>query len=342
MTTPLSHTVPVTIVTGFLGSDKTTLVNRILTGQHGQRIAVIENELGETGIDNQILLQDRSEQIVETLNGCICCTVRGDLARMLLGLAEKRKAGALAFDRVVIETTGLADPVPVAQTFFLEEGVMRDYRLDGIVTLVDAKNGAATLDDHREAQAQVGYADRILLSKTDLVPAALADALTARLKRINAQAPVKAVTNGQVEVADVLDLGGFDLADVRKLALHAQAGGDHAHSDRIASFVYCSDTPFDLEKLENFLALLVERYGEDMLRYKGVLNVSGCSERIVFQGVRTLFGSEPGSAWSEGECRRSTLVFIGRELPRARFERGLALCVAGCAGDPAAALRAPD
>jgi G3E family GTPase len=330
MTTALAHTIPVTIVTGFLGSGKTTLVNRILTGQHGQRIAVIENELGEAGIDNQILLQDRGEQIVETLNGCICCTVRGDLARMLIGLAVKRKSGTLAFDRVVIETTGLADPVPVAQTFFLEDEVVRDYRLDGIVTLVDAKNGAATLDEHREALAQVGYADRILLSKTDLVPAASADALTARLHRINAQAPVKAVTKGDVEIADVLDLGGFDLADARELATH-DAPGLHAHSDRIASFVYRDDRPFDLERLENFLARLVERHGDDMLRYKGILNIAGHSERIVFQGVRTLFGSEAGSAWSDGERRNSTLVFIGRDLPRALFEEGLASCIEGCA-----------
>ncbi len=338
MTRALPHTIPVTIVTGFLGTGKTTLVNRILTEQHGQRIAVIENEFGEASIDNQILLQDRSEQIVETLNGCICCTVRGDLTRMLVGLAEKRKSGMLAFDRVVIETTGLADPIPVAQTFFLEDEVMRDYRLDGIVTLVDAKNGAATLDEHREALAQVGYADRILLSKTDLVPAASANALTARLNRINAQAPVKAVTKGNVEIADVLDLGGFDLTGARGFESH-DASGPHAHSDRVASFIYRDDRPFDLEKLENFLALLVERYGPDMLRYKGVLNIAGCGERIVFQGVRTLFGSEPGSAWSEGECRRSTLVFIGRDLPRALFEQGLACCVEGCAGDPAAALR---
>ena len=329
---------PVTIVTGFLGSGKTTLLNRILTEQHGHRIAVIENEFGEAGIDSEILLQDRDERIVETLNGCICCTVRGDLARMLESLAERRRTGALAFDRVVIETTGLADPAPVAQTFFLEEAVVRDYRLDGIVTLVDAKHGAAALDEHREALAQVGFADRMLLSKTDLVSAAESDALTARLRLINAHAPVKRVTHGRAEVADVLDLGGFDLGRAPDIEPH-RAGVAH-HSDRIASFVYRDERPFDLEKIGNFLALLIERYGPDMLRYKGVLNAAGCGERIIFQGVRTLLGTEPGTAWAEGEPRASTLVFIGRDLPRALFEQGLALCVEGCAGDPATVLRA--
>jgi G3E family GTPase len=336
MTTP----VPVTIITGFLGSGKTTLLNRILTEQHGQRIAVIENELGEAGIDNEILLQDRSEQIVETLNGCICCTVRGDLARMLTTLSEKRHAGALAFDRVVIETTGVADPAPVAQTFFLEEAVVREYRLDGVVTLVDAKNGSATLDEHREAMAQVGFADRILLSKTDLVPASDARELTQRLNRINGQAPVKTVRHGIAEVADVLDLGGFDLSHAPRIEAHPEAGANHRHADRIASFVYRNDTPFDLDKLESFMALLVERYGPDMLRYKGILSAAGCSERIVFQGVRTLFGTEPGRAWGEAEARSSTLVFIGRDLPRELFEQGLALCIAGATGHPSTVFRA--
>ena len=336
--TPESR-IPVTIVTGFLGSGKTTLVNRILREPHGRRIAVIENELGEADIDGEILLQERGESIVETMNGCICCTVRGDLVRMLGSLSEKRRAGALEFERVVIETTGVADPAPVAQTFFLEDDVARDYRLDGIVTLVDAKHGARTLSAHREAQRQVGFADRLLVSKTDLVSVEETRALVERLGRINARAPVKPVLRGSADIADLLDVGGFELDSARDVeGLHEH---DHGPSpDEIGSFVHREASPYDLDKLELFVGLLVERHGADLLRYKGVLNVEGREERIIFQGVQTLLGSEPGKLWAEGEARASTLVFIGRGLPRAAIGQGLASCVAGSALDPAAALRA--
>jgi G3E family GTPase len=335
--------IPVTILTGFLGSGKTTLLNHILKAQHGHRIAVIENEFGEAGIDNEILLQDGDEQIVQMNNGCICCTVRGDLTRILGNLADKRKSGALAFERVVIETTGLADPAPVAQTFFVEDDVVRDYRLDGIVTLVDALHGPRALREHREAQQQVGFADRILLSKTDLVTEAEAVAFSQRLQRMNVRAPVKAVRHGQADVRDVLDLGGFDLdcalgidPDFLEDAAHHH---DHHHDDEIGSFVFREAKALDLDKLENFLGLLIERFGEDMLRYKGVLNVVGRDERIVFQGVHKMLGSEPGTLWAAGDVRESVIVFIGRNLPRELFVRGLLLCAEGVGEDPAEVLR---
>lgn len=330
--------IPVTIITGFLGSGKTTLINRILTGTHGRRIAVIENEFGEADIDAEILLENREEQIVELMNGCICCTVRGDLVRILASLASKRKAGALAFEHVVIETTGLADPGPVAQTFFVEPECVCEYRLDGMVTLVDAKHGGATLTRERVAQSQVGFADRILLSKSDLIPEAETAALIARLKRMNGRATVTPVELGCVEMPDLLALGGFELTvgdDTSQPPAHAT----HGHGDDVASFVIREHRAYDLEKLEGFMSLLVERYGPDMLRYKGVLNIAGREERIVFQGVHALLGSEPGKRWRHDEKRSSTMVFIGRRLPRASFEKGLASCVEGSAADPAVALR---
>lgn len=328
---------PVTVITGFLGSGKTTLVNRILHEQHGRRIAVIENELGEAGIDGEILLQDGAE-IVEMNNGCICCTVRGDLVRILATLAERRAAGDLVFEQVVIETTGLADPAPVTQTFFAEPDVLREYRLDGVVTLVDAKHGERTLSEHREAQAQVGYADRIVLTKADLVSENERAALIARLRRMNVRAPVHIATHGRADVDDLLEIGGFDLdgaGDIEDLHGHAHA----RHSDEVASFVCRETRAYELEKLESFLGLLVDRHGADMLRYKGMLYVAGREERIVFQGVQTLLGAEPGKPWAAGELRRSTLVFIGRKLPRALIEQGLALCVEGSDADPATVLR---
>ncbi len=340
MTTAPETRIPVTIVTGFLGSGKTTLVNRILREPHGRRIAVIENEFGEAGIDGEILLEAAGEQIVEMSNGCICCTVRGDLVRILGGLDAKRRAGALAFEHVVIETTGLADPAPVAQTFFVEPDVAGAYRLDGIVTLVDARHGDDTLDRHREAHAQVGFADRILLTKTDLVSDACARALESRLNRMNLSASVGRVVNGLADIDGLLDIGGFDLHDAGGERLGQDHAHNHHHTDSISSFVIREQTPYDLEKLEVFLGLLIDRYGPDMLRYKGILAVADRAERIVFQGVHGLLGSEPGRVWGPDEARSSTLVFIGRNLPRALFEAGLAACVAGSSADPAAVLRA--
>jgi len=319
--------VPVTLLTGFLGAGKTTLLNRILSEEHGQRFAVIENEFGEAGIDSDILINS-DEQIVEMNNGCICCTVRGDLVRILGQLAARRDAGEIGFDRVIIETTGLADPAPVAQTFFVEEAIGRAYRLDAIVTVVDALHGPQQLDEHHEAQEQVGFADRILLSKTDLVAPQQAEALIKRLHGMNARAQVGVVDFGHTDIAQILQVGGFDLDAILEIEpdfLHDVA---HEHDDDISSFVFRSARPFIVGKLEAFLSLMLTEHGPDMLRYKGVLNIAEMPDRVVFQGVHMMMGSDVGQPWRRGESRESVLVFIGRKLPQDLFIQGLEQCLA--------------
>lgn len=322
-----STPVPVTILTGFLGSGKTTLLNRILTEQHGHRIAVIENEFGEAGVDSDLLVNS-AEQIVEMNNGCICCTVREDLVRILGELAERRDAGRVDFDRVIIETTGLADPAPVAQTFFVNDTIGSYYRLDAIITVVDAKHAPAQLEQHHEAQEQVGFADRILLSKTDLVSTQEVAALTARLHRINSRAPVKNVHFGVADIDDILDIHGFSVDAILEIEPDFLTDVSHAHDDEISSFVFRSSRPFEIEALEEFLGGLLVTHGNDLLRYKGVL-YAGDSPRVVFQGVHMLLGSQLGKPWGEGETPHSVMVFIGRRLPTERILAGLEQCLAG-------------
>jgi G3E family GTPase len=319
--------IPVTILTGFLGSGKTTLLNRILTERHGERIAVIENEFGEAGIDNEILLREEGEQIIEMNNGCICCTVRGDLVRILGDLAGKRRQGALAFDRVVIETTGLADPAPVAQTFFVDEAIGRDYLLDAIVTLVDAKHAPQQLDEHHEAQEQVGFADRILLSKTDLVDNEQVQALRRRLLQMNPRAKIERADHGRAPIRELLDIRGFNLNAILDIAPDFLTDVDHQHDDDVSSFVYRQSRPMKLEAIEEFLGGLVQVYGQDLLRYKGVLNVAGESTRVVFQGVHMMMGADRGPRWKPGEPRESRMVFIGRNLPQDVIISGLDGCL---------------
>ncbi|KQV55537.1 MULTISPECIES: GTP-binding protein [unclassified Duganella] len=349
--------IPTTILTGFLGAGKTTLLNRILREEHGMKIAVIENEFGQENIDNEILVQEAREQIVEMNNGCICCTVRGDLIVGLSDLARRRAAGEIAFDRVVIETTGLANPGPVAQTFFMDEEVGANYLLDAVVTVVDARHAMQQLDEHEEAQRQVGFADKILLSKTDLVDAAAVEALSARLKRINPRAPISRSDFGKAPLTEVLDLRGFNLNE--KLEIdpdflaqdeHGHEHGDHDHehghvhdehcghdhshdhhhahhSDDIAAFVFKSERPFDPAKLDEFLGGLVDVYGPRMLRYKGVLLMQGAERKVVFQGVHQMMGSDLGAKWGENETRASKMVFIGKNLPKDIFITGLEQCL---------------
>ena len=321
-----SGMIPVTILTGFLGSGKTTLLNRILHEQHGQRIAVIENEFGEAGVDNEILVQDRDEQIIEMNNGCICCTVRGDLMRILTDLKQRRDAGKAAFDRVLIETTGMADPGPVAQTFFLDEAIGNAYLLDGVITLVDAVHGERQLQEFREAQEQVGFADRILLSKTDLASEDQTERLRRRLVHINPRAPVRKVHFGRAPIEDILDIRGFNLNAVLEIDPEFLEDAEHEHDGAVSSFVYRSELPFDGTRLEEFLSGLVQVYGKDMLRYKGVVYLSNNDHRVVFQGVHMLMGGDVGKPWGKDERRRSTLVFIGRNLPEQEFIKGLAEC----------------
>ena len=322
-----SALIPVTILTGFLGSGKTTLLNYILKQAHSHRIAVIENEFGEAGIDNELLIQDQGEQIIEMNNGCICCTVRGDLVRILGELAAKRKAGTVKFDRVVIETTGLADPAPVAQTFFVDEDVIQNYMLDAIVTLVDAKHAPRQLDEHHEAQEQVGFADRILLTKTDLVDTAQVQALRQRLTHMNPRAKIAESRKGVAALDDLLDIRGFNLNAILEIEPDFLSDVEHEHDDDITSFVFRETRPMDLEKIEDFLSAIVQVYGAKLLRYKGILNIAGLEQRVVFQGVHMLMGSDLGAPWKGGEVRESKMVFIGKDKPREELEKGFSQSV---------------
>ena len=340
--------IPATIVTGFLGSGKTTLLKRVLTEAHGQKIAVIENEFGDENIDNEILVQDSREQIIQLNNGCVCCTIREDLRTTLSDLAEKRRKGELTFDRVVIETTGVADPGPVAQTFFMDDEIAESYLLDSILTLVDAKHGDQQLDARQEARRQIGFADQIFISKTDLVDAAAVDALAHRVKHMNPRAPQRRVHFGEVPLAEVFDLRGFNLnakldidpdflnADAHDHAHHDhdhEHGEDcdhphhHAHDDDVKSFVFRSDKAFNAAKLEDFLGAVVQVYGPKMLRYKGVLNMKGTDRKVIFQGVHQLMGSDLGPKWAPGEKKTSKMVFIGIDLPQDIFLQGLEQCL---------------
>ncbi|QSI28926.1 GTP-binding protein [Variovorax sp. RKNM96] len=346
--------IPATILTGFLGSGKTTLLKRILTEAHGQKIAVIENEFGEENIDSDILVTESKEQIIQMSNGCVCCTIREDLREALQLLAAKKRQGLLDFDRVVIETTGLADPGPVAQTFFMDDEIAESYLLDSILTLVDAKHAPQQLNDRQEARRQVGFADQIFISKSELVSAEETDALIHRLKHMNPRAPQQKAHFGDVSLKDIFDLRGFNLnakldidPDFLKEDDHDHHDHDHAHGehcdhpshkheghghhhhtdDDVKSFVYKADRAFDPAKLEDFLGAIVNIYGPRMLRYKGVLNMKGTERKVIFQGVHQLMGSDLGPEWGKDENRQSRMVFIGIELPREILEQGLEQCL---------------
>jgi len=345
--------IPATILTGFLGAGKTTLLKRVLQEAHGQKIAVIENEFGEENIDNDILVSDTKEQIIQMSNGCICCTIREDLRTTLQDLAARKRKGELDFERVVIETTGLADPGPVTQTFFMDDEIAESFLLDSVITLVDAKHAAQQLNDRQEARRQVGFADQIFISKTDLVSAEELDALQHRLKHMNPRAPQKAVHFGEVAIREVFDLRGFNLN--AKLEIdpdflkdddnghdhdhhdHDHVHGEHCshpshqhghghhhhHDDDVKSFVFRSERAFDPHKLEDFLGAIINIYGPRMLRYKGVLYMKGTDRKVIFQGVHQLMGSDLGPEWAEGEQRLSKMVFIGIDLPKDILVQGL-------------------
>jgi G3E family GTPase len=346
--------IPATILTGFLGSGKTTLLKRVLSEAHGQKIAVIENEFGEENIDNDILVSDTSEQIIQMNNGCVCCTIREDLRTTLNDLAEKRRKGELQFDRVVIETTGLADPGPVAQTFFMDDEIAESYLLDSVLTLVDAVHADTQLNDRQEARRQIGFADQIFISKSDLADAAKLDALSHRVKHMNPRAPQRRVHFGEVPIAEVFDLRGFNLnakLDIDPEFLNADTGhghkhdhehhdhdhehGEHcdhphhhAHDDDVKSFVFKSNKAFNPAKLEDFLGAIVQVYGPKMLRYKGVLYMKGSDRKVIFQGVHQLMGSDLGPKWAPGETKSSKMVFIGIDLPKDILLSGLEGCLA--------------
>jgi G3E family GTPase len=348
-----SNLIPVTVITGFLGAGKTTLLNRILTEHHGKRIAVIENEFGEIGIDHQLVIQS-DEEIFELNNGCICCRVRGDLIRILAKLRQRRDK----FDVVLIETTGLADPGPVAQTFFSDEEVKESFILDGIVTVVDAKHVVLHFDDTREVREQIGFADVILLNKTDLVSAAELKAVEVRIRKMNPMAKLYPTRNSEIDLNKVLNVGGFDLKRALELEPdfltpvqehahdhahdhdheeddedEAESHDDHAphedhhHDEDVTSVGITAPGDLDEKKLSAWLGDLLRTKGQDIFRMKGILAVKGRPERFVFQGVHMLMTGQPDRPWGK-DPRQNTLIFIGRNLNRQELNEGFKSCLA--------------
>jgi G3E family GTPase len=350
--------IPTTILTGFLGSGKSTLLNRVLTEAHGQKIAVIENEFGEENIDSEIIFSGGAEQIIQMNNGCVCCSIRDDLRATLQTLAGRKQKKEINFDRVMIETTGLADPGPVAQTFFLDEEVASHYRLDAILTMVDAKHAMRQLDERHEARRQVGFADHLFISKTDLVAQEEVDVLSHRLGEMNPHAPQKAVHFGKVALCEVFDLGGFCLDagfdvdprisgymggdeanhDLEKAECerspshdfsnhHRDHGHHHPHKDDVKSFVFRTDRPFHPMRFAQFMNAIIISYGARILRYKGVLNMHGSDRKVILQGVHQLLNSDIGLNWNGDGERISKLVFIGIDLPKDLILMNLQKCL---------------
>ncbi|HEX8545245.1 MAG TPA: GTPase [Pseudomonas sp.] len=319
----IAQPIPVTVLSGFLGAGKTTLLRHLLKAEHGLKIAVIENEFSDAGIDTQ-LLGSEPVQVMTLSNGCVCCTIHTDLTKALFLLLERLDSGEIAFDRLVIECTGLADPAPVAQTFFIDEELRERYILDGIITLVDAANADTHLAQ-TIAQAQIGFADRLLVSKRDLVDDAAFEALSARLTRINRRAPIRVVEHGKIDLAELLDVRGFNLNADLGGGMSLRPVAPAAHSvDRISSLVLRSDKPLDLDKLSEFMNELLEEHGPQLLRYKGVLSIVNEPRRMVFQGVLKLYGFDWDTEWAEDEKRESVIVFIADELPEEKIREGFA------------------
>ena len=320
-----SDLIPVTVLTGYLGAGKTTLLNRILSENHGRKYAVVINEFGELGVDNDLVV-DTDEEVFEMNNGCICCTVRGDLIRIVGGLMKRRGK----FDGIIIETTGLANPAPVAQTFFVDEDVRARTRLDAIVTVVDAKNLAARLADSAEAAEQIAFADVILLNKTDLVTEAELEAVEGKIRAINRFATIHRTQRSAVDIAAVMDQGAFDLerilAEVKPDFL---TENEHEHNDDIASMSFEVSRPIDPEKFNGWISGLLQEKGQDLLRTKGILHYAGEDNRFAFQAVHMIADGAFIGPWPGGEERRSRLVFIGRNLNRAQLRRRFEACQAG-------------
>lgn len=339
--------IPVTVLTGYLGAGKTTLLNRILTEPHGQKFAVIVNEFGEIGIDNDLVV-DADEEVFEMNNGCICCTVRGDLVRIIDGLMRRKGK----FDAIIVETTGLADPAPVAQTFFMDENVGAKTKLDAVVTVADAKWLKDRLKDAPEAKNQIAFADVIVLNKTDLVTPAELDEVEARIRGINPYAKLHRTERAKVDIKDVLGRNAFDLDRILEIEPafleaddhdhdhhHHDHGHDHGHhhhhhglkhyhDEEMQSISMSSDKPLNPDKFFPWIQELVQTDGKDILRCKGILAFKDDDERFVFQGVHMILDGDHQRKWKDGEARISRAVFIGRHLPEEKIRRGFEACVA--------------
>ena len=324
---------PVTVLTGFLGSGKTTLLNHILTStEHKMKFAIIENEFGDVGIDENILVETSEESIIEVMNGCICCTVRGDLTEVLENMYDRIKD----FDGVIIETTGLADPAPVAQTFFADQRVSDKYNLDGIITVVDAKHIEQHLDDEKpegvenESVEQLAFADRIMLNKIDLVDDQELATVEARIKSINGFAPIFRTENSIIDPKELVNIEAFDLEKTLEMDPEfLDVDAEHQHDERVTSTSMKFEGELNINKLQQYIGKLMREDGENLFRYKGVLAVKGVQEKYVFQGVHMLFAgdfSREIGLWKDNEVRECRFVFIGRDLDHEALKQGLMDC----------------
>jgi G3E family GTPase len=316
-----SSPIPVTVITGYLGSGKTTLLNRILTYEHDRKVAVLVNEFGELGIDSQLVI-NADEEILEMNNGCICCTVRGDLIRIVSNLLEKREK----FDRLVIETTGLADPAPVIQSFFVDEVMHAKTELDAVVTVVDAKHIWEHWDSS-EAQEQIAFADAILLNKMDLVLPEETDALEKRIRASNAIAKIYRTQNCEVAIESILGVKAFDLKNALSIDPEFLSEDAHEHDDTVSSISIAELGSVNGDKLSIWLNQLVQAQGQNIFRMKGILNVDDEDRRFVLQGVHMLLDGRPGKPWKPSETRKNEMVFIGRNLPEAALKEGFQSCL---------------